>query len=54
MGAKLRVFTVNEEHGLRVVENRRWRRILRSKRLEVRRGERKLRNEKLHIFLLFP
>lgn len=39
---------------MRVVENRKWRRILRSKRQEVTRGERKLHNKELHILCYSP
>jgi hypothetical protein len=52
---KLRGFTVRVkvENGLRFVENRRRRRILRSKGQEVKR-ERKLHNEKVHVLCCSP
>jgi hypothetical protein len=48
MGMKLGLLTLREEHRPRVFENRVLRRILGSKRDEVKGGWRKLHNEELH------
>jgi hypothetical protein len=54
MGTKRRAFTVKDDHGVKVVENTKRRSILKSKRQEVTRGERKLQNGKLHILCCSP
>jgi hypothetical protein len=53
-GCEILSFTLREEYGLRVLENRRLRRKFGPKREEVAGGCRSLHNEKLHNLYATP